>query len=685
MQQEPSTVTFEKASMQRVAVIVPIAGIFLYLSYVMLFGPCTITLYGFTVNGHLDFRFTSKDGEPLLSGHFDFGHPRPDSMDYGRIVIDHMDYCSSEVEYNTGCIEEQHNQRIKLTYETTSLAECYHIVREGLRCQSQEVKDCFDMSEAHWYGGFESFTQPWPLENMQLPMSAYISADVGVQNHQIGGVLERFFFSSKGIGIFISPEVPLFVSINPLGDKRLCFSARYDSGYYTSPNNSPPTLNYTICHASNVQTIYSYMSRRFIPVPIDMPDTRLFKHPIWSTWAMFNKGVTQEKLLTFAANITKYKLPASQLEIDDCWTANYGDLEFDVAKFPDALAMVKQLNNMGFRVTLWTHPFMNLDSKAFLEAAENHYAVSTRGGQSPALVEWWNGKMAALLDVTNPAAVLWYLKKLDRLRNVYNISSFKFDAGEALYVPQASSTYSPLRNPGAYSKAWAELALQADPYDRNQEVRSAWNSQSLPIFVRIFDRWSTWEASEGGLETVIPSTLTLGLLGYPYVLPDMIGGNAYAGTIHSQFAGFAYPDKELFVRWLQVSALLPVMQFSVPPWLYDEEVITITQKYVQLHEAYAPTIISLAQEAFATGKPIIRPLWWIAPDDETALSVGSEFLLGDHLLVAPVLVKGARQRDVYLPAGAWKDLRDNSSIAGPTWLREYEAQLHELPMFERLV
>ena len=113
----------------------------------------------FKVTGDLDFRFTTSGAEPLLSGHFDFGHPRPDSMDFGKTIIDRMDYCASEKEYNTGCIEEEHHQRIRVTYESTSLAECYHIVREGLRCPSQTVKDCFDMSGAHWYGGYESFSQ----------------------------------------------------------------------------------------------------------------------------------------------------------------------------------------------------------------------------------------------------------------------------------------------------------------------------------------------------------------------------------------------------------------------------------------------------------------------------------------------------------------------------------------------
>ena len=57
------------------------------------------------------------------------------------------------------CIFQAHHQRIRVTYEMTSLAECYHVVREGLRCPSQEVKDCFDMRNAHWYGGYQAFNQ----------------------------------------------------------------------------------------------------------------------------------------------------------------------------------------------------------------------------------------------------------------------------------------------------------------------------------------------------------------------------------------------------------------------------------------------------------------------------------------------------------------------------------------------
>ena len=100
---------------------------------------------------------------------------------------------------------------------------------------------------------------------------------------------------------------------------------------------------------------------------------------------------------------------------------------------------------------------------------------------------------------------------------------------------------------------------------------------------------------------------------------------------------------------------MPAMQFSIVPWQYDGEVINITQKFVKLHEEYSDLIIDLANEAVQTGAPIIRPLWWISPLDEESQITDSEFLLGNNTLVAPILEQNARSRNIYLPAGKWKD------------------------------
>jgi len=89
------------------------------------------------------------------------------------------------------------------------------------------------------------------------------------------------------------------------------------------------------------------------------------------------------------------------------------------------------------------------------------------------------------------------------------------------------------------------------------------------------------------------------------------------------------------------------------------------------------------------GWPIIRPLWWLAPTDDAALRCDSQFLLGDRLLVAPILHQGARSRDVYLPGGPsirWRDYfaRDPSVaeiLSGGTWIRNKSVQLDEIAVF----
>lgn len=60
-----------------------------------------------------------------------------------------------------------------------------------------------------------------------------------------------------------------------------------------------------------------------------------------------------------------------------------------------------------------------------------------------------------------------------------------------------------------------------------------------------------------------------------------------------------------------------------------------------------------------------------------------EFLLGSHILVAPVIEQGAVSRDIYLPKGDWFDRKNGAIVHGPTWLMDYAAPLDVLPYFIR--
>lgn len=262
--------------------------------------------------------------------------------------------------------------------------------------------------------------------------------------------------------------------------------------------------------------------RRYFPKPIKVPSPEVFKKPLWSTWAFHKTAVSQEKLLRYASDISKYGFPCSHLELDDRYTADYGEFDFDPQKFPNASGMFKELREAGFQVSLWTHPFINYDSINFGVAVENGLFVREPSGELPALVRWWNG-IGGILDFTNPKAREWYSSHLRMLKHHYDVTSFKFDAGETSYLPREFSTLTPLADPSTFTRRYTEMAI---PFNERAELRVGYQSQNISCFFRIIDRDSVW-GHELGLKSIIPTVLTVSILGYQFVLPDMIGGNAY--------------------------------------------------------------------------------------------------------------------------------------------------------------
>ena len=569
------------------------------------------------------------------------------------------------------------NQQLQLRVNSRMIEDvnCSDVSWKALDCRQDIFEDCFDLTSANWYGGTVIKQMYWPIEKISERYLPYVTGDTLGTPSGYSGVQERYWLNSDGMALFVDWETPLWVSINSSNDQNLCLKAQYKNSPYNNYDNSPTELSYTVCQGKNVRHIHDYMSSTYISKPLDIPDTMLFQHPIWSTWAQYKEDITQSKVMEFAEAIVGNGFSNSQLEIDDRWESDYGDLDFDLSKFPDPKLMVEQLESMGFRVTLWVHPFVNLNTKSMNDGIFKFAFVSDPSNYMPALTSWWQGSRAMIIDFTTNRGTTWFTERLSQLQTKYNVSSFKFDAGESNWLPNCYSlSRSNTRNPSQYSTSYAEMAYSVDSGIRHQEVRIGSRSQHLPMFVRMMDKDSRW-GSNNGIETLIPDALNFGVIGYPFILPDMIGGNAYVGGL---------PDKELFIRWTQVNAFLPSVQYSIVPWQYDQEVIDITRDMSDLHTKYSDKFISLAREAVITGAPIIRPLWWIAPTDPVALSIDSEFLVGDDLLVAPVLKQGARSRDIYLPEGEWFDELRHEVVSGSQWLFDYIVQLHELPYFTKV-
>lgn len=113
--------------------------------------------------------------------------------------------------------------------------------------------------------------------------------------------------------------------------------------------------------------------------------------------------------------------------------------------------------------------------------------------------------------------------------------------------------------PNAFSSAYVRAVAQ---FGNMIEVRSGHRTQDLPIFVRMLDKDSKW-TFDNGLPTLLTTLLQMNLNGYTFVLPDMVGGNAYNTDVVT---------KELFIRWLQATTFMPAIQFSAAPWDFDNEV-----------------------------------------------------------------------------------------------------------------
>ncbi|XP_038078855.1 myogenesis-regulating glycosidase-like [Patiria miniata] len=557
---------------------------------------------------------------------------------------------------------------------------CTHVVWESL-VADVPLRDCYSLDGAHWYGSAEMFYQMWPIEKWNETTTMYVSGDMYANWQDYGSVLDRYWLSSRGVAIRVSHDTPLHVSLNDNGDGKVCFQSTYANSYYPNLENNLQRLDYTICTHDDVRLVHDATWREIGPAggkPTGLPDERMIRSPIWSTWARYKIFINDSVVNDYADEIIANGFTNSQIEIDDGYSMKYGELDFDQTKFPYMNDTVQKLHDKGFRVTLWVTPFANIDTNAYQEGKEKGYWVTKRG-QNEGVVKWWNG-LAGMLDVTNPAAVDWFVSRLEKLQQDTGIDSFKFDAGETNYLVQDFETYVPLVNPCEYTALHSEMAARLGG---QIEVRAAFENQDLPIFVRMMDKDSRW-GWDNGLKTLITTALTFSLLGYPYVLPDMIGGNSY----ESEFHGLEVPPRELFIRWLEITAFMPAMQFSISPWQYDDEVVTISKKWVTFHEdVITPKLLQIARAETIVnpGQPLIRPLWWIAPTDEDSLKMDTEFLVGDDLLVAPIVNNATYSRDVYLPPvdGLWTRMPQGDSVEGGQWLRNVPVPLDEVAYFTR--
>ncbi len=417
----------------------------------------------------------------------------------------------------------------------------------------------------------------------------------------------------------------------------------------------------------NLGDAFRAAARAHFPASGVTPAEAMFAGPQYNTWIEMPYAPTQEAVLTYVHGLLDAGFPPGVVMIDDRWSPAYGTWRFEPSRFPDPAAMISTLHGWGCPVMLWLVPFVSPDSDTFRELRARDLLLRGADGET-AIRKWWNG-YSAVLDATNPAAVAWLHGELDTLIADFGVDGFKFDAGDIYgYRPDDSSVVA--TNPAGHSESWARLGSR---YPFN-EYRACWKMGGQGLAQRLHDKPPIWGA--GGLTSLIPESIAQGLIGHPFGCPDMVGGGelSYFG---SNAAGL---DQELFVRYAQCAAMFPMMQFSMSPQrVLDEPYLSAVLAAVRLRQQLVPEILELARRAAQTGEPILRPLAYHHPGYEDLLD---QFLLGQDILVAPVLQPGVTVRRVVLPPGRWRtDTGDEHQGPG---LIELPVQLTSVPWLRRV-
>lgn len=400
--------------------------------------------------------------------------------------------------------------------------------------------------------------------------------------------------------------------------------------------------------------------------------------PAWSFGLWLTTSFTpeyDEKTVTgFIQGMADRDVPLHVFHFDSFWMKpfHWCDLEWDEKVFPDPKAMLKRFHERGLHICCWLNPYVAQRSRLFAEGQEHGYLLKRPDGSVWQTDEFQAG--TAIVDFTNPAACSWFGDKLRALVDM-GVDCFKTDFGERIPTDVVYHDGSdPLKMHNYYSQLYNKTVFETlrGKLGEGQAVvfaRSATaGGQQFPV------HWGgDCAASFESMAESLRGGLSLGMSGFGFWSHD-IGG----------FEG--KPSADVYKRWCAFgllsshSRLHGNSSFRVP-WLFDEEAVDVLRFFTKLKCRLMPYIFGLAGEAHETGVPIMRAMPVEFPGDPACDTLDRQYMLGESLLVAPVLSRDGVV-DFYLPPGRWTNFLSNESVEGGRWIRQQHGYL-SLPLLAR--
>ena len=473
------------------------------------------------------------------------------------------------------------------------------------------------------YGCGESFTS---LNKVGQKVHLYVTDPQGPETDGMYKPVP-FYFSNRGYGIFMHTSAPVTCDFGAsyIGSQRL-FMGDENMDFFVFFGQPKEILD-----------AYTEVTGKSPMLPL------------WTfgTWMSRITYFSQEEGMEVAREIRKNKIPADVIHFDTGWFGVDWQCDYQFAKdrFPDPVAMLKDMRRDGFRVCLWQLPYFTPKNRYFEELVKGGMHVKNAVGGMP--------YEDAVLDLSNPKTVKWYQDKIGGLID-QGVSAIKCDFGEAapyngLYASGHTGMYEHNLYPLRYN-----MALWNAVKDHSGEgviwARSAWaGSQRYPL------HWGGDAATNNiGMLGDLRGGLSFGLSGFSFWSHDM-GGFVTASP------------EDIYRRWLPFGFLSShTRAHGAPPtepWLISKSFTDAFRKCAEMKYKLMPYVYAQAKDCSNRGLPMVRALFVEFPDDPGAWLVEDEYMFGSQILVAPLMESG-KSRTCYLPKGKWIDYQSGKVYQG---------------------
>ena len=367
------------------------------------------------------------------------------------------------------------------------------------------------------------------------------------------------------------------------------------------------------------------------------------------------------------------------------------------ALFPDPKGFVDWAHSQDIAVSLNTHPSITADDPRFAEANRRAGGLKddptgvrcrtfTAVGDSYGRTEPGATLDCRVFDWTRPGdqdAFGWLHEPFERDGIDFWWHDYCCDESHAIARGLTQDTWANhlyARRSDPRGSRWPVLSrVGASVFEPDEKGLGIWGEHRNAIHFT-GDARPTWSMLD--FQTLF--TAAEGNVGIPYVSHD-IGG--FGALTSDGTSGRHLPD-DLYVRWVQSGAFQPILRLHSDhgdrlPWEYGPRAERIGKHFLRLRGELIPYVYTLARRAHDTGVPITRGTYLHWPRFDDAYRLDRQYMLGPHLLVAPVGTPGdPAEKEVWIPPGRWFDFFTGDAHRGPG-VKKVQVPLDRMPVFAR--